>query len=416
MNKTILIAFLLSSFITKAQMSSDIFSPSYSDSLWNITVKPYLAEPLWKTETSYSAGHFLMLPMYAAFEQQNTAWKNDFAQQFKRFADSGANDMGKTLLYRIQYIYLASEYINLCTQYHEEQLIPANLYAIVYNKIESTWMKDKIWNWRHPAYKKTSFKNMRTKVLWKLYNKTIQEPTYQTCILDEEFFTMAIAANLKSYLHHTSQLNNALLDDMTQIAYEAFNKRVLFTADGGWIIQAGYWSNYADFLYAGNSMVTDSIVPRPIPTIAEDFSHSMRYPQWINSFLKASDSNSSMYAYYMKLKVGLTTQLFNKVIVPPSVEINEYQATNYMDGINGVYRYKYNGRQGGIGPYQLSGALQIGWWSFLDSKRIRTIYEHIASNSNLGKMNKYYLYKNINESTFKYLICILAAKRAASLD
>ena len=416
MYKTKYVIGLLFMFLFSNLMSQDIFTESYADSLWNITVKPYLEEPLWKTTTSYNAGHFLMLPMYVAFENNNTEWKKDFANHFKRYVDSGSNDMGKTLLYKIQYYYLASEYINLCHQNQEDSLIPERLYEIIYTEIHNTWLKDRIWNWRHPDYKKTSFRNMRSKVIWKLYNQSISERTYQTAILDEEFFTIAIAANLKKYLKNKDNTSDGLLDDMVQIGYEAYTKRVEFNSYGGWTIQPGYWSNYYDFLYAGNTIVKDTLLKSPINTIAEDFSHSMRYPCWINSMMNAYDSASNEYNYFTKLKIGLVTQLFTKIIVAPSDLYPEYQATNYMDGNNGVYRFQYNGRKGGIGPFQLSGALQMGWYSFLDSKRINAITEHIATTGNLGKMNKYYLYKSINESTFKYLICILATKRNALYD
>lgn len=416
MSKTKYLSFLLFTLLFTNAMSQDIFSNEYTDSLWNITVRPYLEEPLWKTTTSYNAGHFLMLPMYVAFENNDTLWKKDFANHFKRYVDSGSNDMGKTLLYKIQYYYLASEYLNLCHQYGEDSLIPPRLYEIVYTQLNNTWLKDKIWNWRHSNYKKTSFRNMRSKVVWKLYNNAIKERTFQTCILDEEFFTIAIAANLKRYLKTTSNTNDGLLDDVVQIGYEAYKKRIEFNSSGGWIIQPGYWANYYDFLYAGNPTIKDSLEKKPITNIAEDFSHSMRYPCWINSMMHAYDTSSEQYNYFKNLKIGLATQLFTKIIVAPSDTFPEYQATNYMDGNNGVYRFQYNGRKGGIGPFQLSGALQLGWYSFLDSKRMNTITEHIATTSNLGKLNKYYLYKSINESTFKYLICILATKRNVNFD
>lgn len=397
-------------------MSQEIFEDSYTDSLWKITVRPYLAEPLWKRETSYNAGHFLVLPMYAAFEQNKPEWKRDFAKQFKWYSDSGVNDMGKTLLYRIQYIYLASEFINLCKQYQEDALIPPNLYEQLYQKIETTWMNDRVWNWKHPKYKKSTFKNMRAKVLWKLYNKAVTEKTYHTAILDEELFTMATAANLKRSLALSGLNKDGMLDDIVQISNEVFAKRSVYTADSGWIFQPGYWSNYEDFVYAGNPSVTDSIQKSIVPDIAEDFSHSMRYPCWINSFMNAQEVDTPYYKFYEKIKKGLTTQLYQKILVLPSDSNAQYKAVNYMDGRNGVYRYKYSGRAGGIGPFQLSGALQIGWWSFLDSERIRQMYTHIASTSNLGQVNKYYLYKAVNESTFKYLICILASKRMAVFE
>ena len=63
-----------------------------------------------------------------------------------------------------------------------------------------------------------------------------------------------------------------------------------------------------------------------------------------------------------------------------------------MDGKNGVYRYNYNNRPGGLGPYELTGHLTIGWWSFLQTSRSRSLYETLSTNYPLeeGKVVSYY--------------------------
>lgn len=393
--------------------AQDIFTNSYIDSIYTETLEPYLKQKLWLHEVSYNAGHFLMLPMHVAFEEDKMLWKKAYHDQFVKFSQSGTNQMSSTLLYRIQYIYLASEYIVLCKKYKEDSLIPLELYQQLYNSIENTWLKEDIWSWKHPSTPKVRFNNMRNKILWKLYNTRIKEKTYHTCILDEEFFLMATAANLNRFRLLSGLERDNILSDIEQLAFECYTKRIEFDFDGSWVIQPGYWSNYHDFKYAGHSKVLDdaSMIEKRVESIAEDFSHSLRYPCFINSMLYASDSNSMRFAFYTKVKTGLIQQLFKKIIVMPDDSNSVYRATNYMDGNNGVYRYKYNGRQGGIEPFGLTNSIQVGWWSFLDSKRIATMYEHIALHNGLETLNKYFLISNVNESKFKYLVCILAAKR-----
>ena len=414
--RTIIVSFLLLILFTFQIMSQEIYSDAYTNSLWNNTVKPYLAEPLWKTEYSYNAGHFLMVPMYVAFEKNNTEWKKDLAKQFQSYADSGYNDMGKTLLYRIQYIYLASEYINLCKRYGEDSLIPPNLYNILFDKINTTWNKDNIWAWQHPKYKKNSFKNMRTKVMWKLYNNTIKEKTYHTAITDDEFFVMATASNLKYFLTQNNQPVNSVLDDIYQLGVEAFRVRVIFNQEGGWLIQPGYWTNHNDYLYAGNDTIADNIIQIMVPNIGEDFSHSFRYPCWINSFLKASEQGSTTHDFFIKLKAGLSIQIFNSVIQLTSDSTKKYIAKNYMDGTNGVYRYQYSGRKGGIGPYELTHSIQIGWWSFLDCTKSKEMYSYFAEREYKEFESKANVIKNIKADEFKHLISILASMREALYD
>jgi hypothetical protein len=52
-----------------------------------------------------------------------------------------------------------------------------------------------------------------------------------------------------------------------------------------------------------------------------------------------------------------------------------------MDGWNGVYRYGYitQGEGKGYGPYELSGTMLLGWWSFLPGEKIRDVYCYISS-------------------------------------
>jgi hypothetical protein len=53
----------------------------------------------------------------------------------------------------------------------------------------------------------------------------------------------------------------------------------------------------------------------------------------------------------------------------PDTDFRGLRMTNFMDGENGVYRYGYptQGAGNGFGPFELSGSVNLGWWSFLGS-------------------------------------------------
>ena len=52
-----------------------------------------------------------------------------------------------------------------------------------------------------------------------------------------------------------------------------------------------------------------------------------------------------------------------------------------MDGGNGVYRWGYvtQGEGNGYGPFQLSGAFNFGWWSFLENDQVTALYQAQAA-------------------------------------
>ena len=72
------------------------------------------------------------------------------------------------------------------------------------------------------------------------------------------------------------------------------------------------------------------------------------------------------------LITGLETQFLSQVLVAPDESFPSYRANNYMDGHNGPYRWLSSASLPGSGyqSFELSGALHMGWWTFLDSDQI----------------------------------------------
>jgi len=52
-----------------------------------------------------------------------------------------------------------------------------------------------------------------------------------------------------------------------------------------------------------------------------------------------------------------------------------------MDGWNGIYRWGYStqGENNGYGPYELSGTLIEGWWGFLESPQVSSIFKDMSN-------------------------------------
>jgi hypothetical protein len=355
--------------------------------LWDSIIIPRLDTALWKKGTAYDAGHFFMIPLHAAFILEQEDWQNAFSKHFSRFAEIGFADAEPTRLYRLQYYYLASWFLVLATQQKKDYLIPPNLYTVIHDEVDLAWNIESSWTWNSSFIPFKKFNNMRSRILWKLYNVDVQPVTFYRAIVDEEKFVFAIAANLKTYLKLTegdTMPDNDLVDDVLLHANIVWQRRVEWNDEGGWLFQPGFWTDHPDYAYAGNYSKEN---PKPIPVknIAEDVSHSHRTALWLKSLYNASDSTNM--AYYKKLIAGLDTQFFTKVLIPPSDTINTYLTHNYMDGNNGLYRwnYKENARNTGFGPFELSGTMLLGWWTFLEMDRIKTVYKELSEHFPLSE-------------------------------
>ena len=105
--------------------------------------------------------------------------------------------------------------------------------------------------------------------------------------------------------------------------------------------------------------------PAPVENVAQDSSHSIRWALWIRSFYRAA-GNKQDKALYKKVAIALSAQYRSKVIRQTHGGLT---MKNYMDGQDGVYRYKYStigsNALNGYGPGALSGSLFIGWLCFL---------------------------------------------------
>jgi hypothetical protein len=350
-------------------------SSDVAHQLWSTTVKPRLEGPVQSSSDAYYAGEMLMVPLHAAFHVDDKEWESEFSDHFKRVMRSP--NLPDVALSRMQYLYLASRFIAVAKFFNHSDLIPPALPDFLFSEVRLTWEARPAWQWTRPA-----FKGMRERIQYKLNARNLPKSYYRS-ILDEELFEFAIAADLKYYGGTPGQQKQwkSTLDDVLSVAYTVYKQEVTHTPDGGWLLQPGAMTDHPDFLYAGNPRPAHGLRPVPVSGAAWDTSHFLRAPLWVSSMENASPADSVQRDYYFNLREGLSKQFFSKVLVPPSGDSPCYRTTNFMDGRNGVYRYGYGslGPDNGYGPYQDSGNLVIGWWSFLRTEQSRSLYRNLAS-------------------------------------
>lgn len=345
--------------------------------LWSVTVEPYLTSSLWTDDEAYDAGHYLMVPLYAAFRLRNANWQHAFADQFERFATQWlpGTTTSRNRLNRLQYYYLAAEFLTLAGP-SRVGLVPDRLPLLLQSEVREMWDQAP-----SPQWGGATFTGMRERLLWKL-SSPATHPSYYRAVLYEDLLVFATAADLKQYARVTGWkgLDEGLVDDILRCAITVFKQRVAWRG-AGWLFQPGVWADHPDFAFAGRTSVSPGMLPAPLTDVAEDVSHSFRFPLWLQSLAAAWPQSSPERKYFDQLRSGLAVQFFEHVLRWPAPGNGIITTSNYMDGRDGVYRWNYltTGSGRGYGPSELSGSLTLGWWSFLGVPKSAGLYRDLAA-------------------------------------
>lgn len=347
--------------------------------IWDKTVAVYLQDQLWTEDEAYDAGHCLMVPLHAAFYSNNNEWQQQFSRHFSCFMKAEEENPEIIVdgrLNKLHYLYLASQFVVLAEQYGKSNLIPQGLVDLLYNEVNSIWLEEPAWQWDRSPFNG----GMRERVLWKLNHKNVSY-SYYRAIIDEELFTFAITADLRTYEKLEKPFSQWLpvLTDVLKTAYRVFRQEGKYQSGGGWLFQPGVWTDHPDYAYVGYIKEPLGKEPNPLSNIAWDTSHSHRFPLWISSLTNAYQDEQPEKYFYANIKEGLEQQFFSKVLVGPSDEFPAYRTKNFMDGNNGFFRFNSSTTEiGGYGPYKLSGTLSLGWWTFLGTNRIQKVYNKLS--------------------------------------
>lgn len=344
------------------------------ESLWSDRIEPLLSEPLWREETAYNAGHYLMVPLHAAFMLGNVEWQESFHRHYEQML-AARDELPEGLLHRLirlQYLYSASRYLALAGK-----SAPRELETFLLGEIRHYWTQEPAWQWGRKPFQG----GMRDRIAWKLHTRDVKK-SYYRAIIDEEMFLIGIAADVGQYYRHQHHRIPKIVLEIMGVAERIFHQEVSWQPQGGWLFQPGVWTDHPDYSRAGHNELLPRLNPAPVPGIATDTSHSHRLPLWLLSLQCFYAAGSKNYVFYHKLRKGLAEQFFEVVVVPPDGKYPFYRTVNFMDGRNGVYRYRFSEKMhaSGYGPYALSGTPLIGWWAFLPDRRAVAYYRNLSSN------------------------------------
>ena len=361
----IAISLIIFSFLPSTGVNKKDEFPLNDPPFWSRLVSQYLKDDLWENGEAYDAANVLMIPMFYSFYSEDDEKINEFSAHFGRFLNSNCSGFldidHSEELNRLQYLYLMSRFFAMASQNQKEYLIPQGLPEYVRNEIAILW-SEKPAKW----YGGMIFDGgVVDRLNWKL-SQDETEKKYYKAIADHELFLFAIAADIRIYDIYLNRDNDPLITEILDYSYRTMKQYGKHIENDGWTFQPGIWSDHGDYLYAGNYEINENMQPLPVDGIAEDSSHSHRWPVWLMSLADASCSDNERYNYYLDLRDKLENQFFNKVVVLPNDDFSCYRMNNFMDGNNGVYRYGYatQGANNGYGPYELSGTLIAGWWGF----------------------------------------------------
>ncbi len=344
------------------------------ETMWAQTIAPYMAGDLWTPINIYDAGHALIMPLHYAFEiADDTTMQQDFHDFFSRYNTAFDDALDTNDQSRMQFHYVASRYFSLIK---DEEWSASQ--ESLYNKVIQDL--DFLWNVKFASQLGVSGDGRREILQWKLDNIGLVTPKFRRATFDIEFNMFTVGADIAAVQMHRDGELSPLIADIRDMALATFQQEVQFTSTG-WLYQPGQWEEFEDYLYAGHTQVVEGLEPSPVQGIATDSSHSHRMPLWLISLKEAFPADSEQYAYFEELHEGFRTQFMDVVFVPQNDDFPSIRMTNYMDGNNGVYRYRFNEQPDiklGYDPYNLSGTLMISFYPFLYDVELAQAYDNVS--------------------------------------
>jgi hypothetical protein len=337
-----------------------------SSELWHDTIDKVIKSPLWSTRDAYDSAHILMVTLHFSFVANDKNAIRSFENLFARFS---TQELAFGQLNQVHWLYLTSRYLALKCQFgypfnSADRYLIHRLSSYIYTK----WLYLPSFQWgRYP------FVGTKARLDFILSPQDISYPSYYKAVTDFELFIFAIAADLKFILQkkdiELGKENTQTIKEVVNYAFKILMVRGVFTSDDGWLFQQGIWTDHPDYKYSGHLLISPSLKPKKQRNIAEDSSHSHRWPLWLRS-LSLSEESGKYSELINKIYMALSFQFKNHVVVIDD-EAGYLKLNNYMDGSNGIYRYKYQtigkNKQSGYKSYALSGILGESWYPFLDN-------------------------------------------------
>ncbi|WP_412481689.1 hypothetical protein [Pseudomonas asiatica] len=359
---------------------------------WRKTISLLTREPLWKARDAYDASHVLMTPMHFAFAVGDTKGVKEFEYLMDRFA---RQELPGGQLNQAQWMYFVTRYLALRVEFNYPlNAVDSYLAQRTSNWLHNRWLYEPSYQWGE-----IPLTGIKSKITF-IQKKSEWPLSYYPAITDYELFLFSAASDLRFI--YEKQQEKILIDpqvkesikEMQSAGITTILERGTFTSDGGWLFQPGVWRDHPDFRFAGHTDLKTNLEEKRVPNISEDSSHSHRWPLFFRSMIAASDSKDKNRKLLLKAYEGFSNQFTQKVVI---VENGSILLKNYMDGSNGIYRYKYatigSNDNLGYGPSSLSGILGLSWYPF--GSNVSGIYK-IYENSYPLKENILRLYVGPN--------------------
>jgi len=321
----------------RSEQNSDPGDIGSSGTLWVNTIGQIIDDALWSTRDAYDTGHIFMVPLHYAFVANDEKAIYDFEKLFARFSRQ-EEPYGQ--LNQVHWLYLVSRYLALKIEFGKTYN-SADHYLVsrLSNYVVTRWLFLPSFQWdRYP------FLGVKARLDFVLSSEVPDSPSYYKAVTDNEMFLFAIASDLSYIFANTDSpvdgtFQMAVVPDMTKYLLRILRERGVFTQEDGWLFQQGVWVDHPDFLYSGHTELAPDLPPKKRANIAEDSSHSHRWPLWLRSFMMAAQSCNDKI-YLQDIYQGLSTQFVKHVGVWDGTS-GYLKLNNFIDGWNGIYRYQY---------------------------------------------------------------------------
>jgi hypothetical protein len=349
----------------KTSLVNSIEDLGSSSSEWRKFVSILTKEELWTERDAYDASHLLMIPMHYAFFASDEGGIFEFETLVSRFA---VNELPGGQLNQAQWMYFVSRYLALRSQTGlpidgSDAYLVQRVSAWLHNR----WVLEPAYQWEM-----VPFFGSKARLLYITSKNLFLNYGYYKAITDYELFLFAIAGDISSILQKNEDISmkvpgeiKSSICDVLKTGVKIIRDRGYFTNSMGWLFQIGVWSDHVDYRFAGHEKLGPDLSEILVTDISEDASHSHRWPLFFLSLLNSPNIDMSEKNYLEKAYRGFCQQFRDVVVTKVSGGV---LLKNYMDGRNGVYRYRYNtvGRNNklGYGPYELSGILGESWYPF----------------------------------------------------
>lgn len=352
-------------------------------------LKPFMEKKQWSIPRYLSnSSELLTVAMHYAYTSKDEKLMKYFKDQMDSVTLTEQQHLKSLNIYnfglsRLTILHVFTQYLKLSTKYNgESATYPEGFIDFLNDELNLFW---KIPNPGWPPYNPNNpDQTVSERVRWGLSHyesQVFDHEKYFYAINDDLWRFFGASGELKQYYNLTGKAPPSFIEEILDTAYDCFRRGGEFTDTGGWIFQPGMWEKSADHKYAGHKAIVNPLTPKIVSNIAWDTSHFSMMPGTLTSLQMSYGKESPEYHFYKRIKSGLAHQFY-------SVVVKGNKTTNYMDGSNGIYRFRPHWNDAYL-PFELSGTLLFGRWVFLDSGKEEAFFNNLSQPLSSDQMSIY---------------------------